>query len=153
MDADFAAAVRRYSDALSGLWPADQADARRQVRLELIDLLLDHGRQSRALSETLVLAANLPDEPEEHVRAGQLFLRAGDPRHAAEEFTAALKRAPKQLDAIAGAAEAAFENGNYAAALSWLDSAANPNARQQEIQTIARMVSSWITSRKSRSRG
>jgi tetratricopeptide (TPR) repeat protein len=140
MGADLPAAVRHYSDALSGLWPVDQADARRHVRLELIDLLLAHGRRSRALSEILVLAANLPDEPAEHVRAGRLFLAAGDPRHAAEEFTAALEQAPKQHDAITGAAEAAFENGNYAAALSWLDSAPNPNARQQEIQTIARMV-------------
>lgn len=140
VDADVAGAVRHYSDALSGLWPADQADARRQVRLELIDLLLNYGLQSRALSEILVLAANLPDKPEEHVRAGRLFLRAGDPRHAAEEFAAALKQAPKLHDAITGAAEAAFENGNYAAALTWLDSAANPNGRQQDIQTIARMV-------------
>ena len=140
MESDLAAAVRHYSDALSGLWPADQADARRHVRLELIDLLLAHGQRSRALSEILVLAATLPDEPEDYVRAGRLFLAAGDPQHAAEEFTAALKQAPKQYEAIAGAAEAAFENGNYAAALSWLDSAASPTARQQEIQTIARMV-------------
>lgn len=140
MDAHLPAAVRHYSDALSSLWPVEQAEARRHVRLELIDLLLAHGQRSRALSEILVLAANLPDEPEEHIRAGRLFLAAADPRHAAEEFTAALKQAPKQHDAITGAAEAAFENGNYAAALAWLDSVPNPNARQHEIQTIARMV-------------
>jgi tetratricopeptide (TPR) repeat protein len=137
---DVAAAVRYYSDALSGLWPAEQADARRLVRIELIDFLLDHGQQSRALSEILVLAANLPDRAEEHVRAGRLFLRAGDARHAAEEFAAALKQAPKLQAAMAGAAAAAFENGNYAAALSWLESTPNLDVRQQEIRTTARMV-------------
>jgi tetratricopeptide (TPR) repeat protein len=137
---DVATAVRYYSDALSGLWPADQADTRRLVRLELIDVLLDRGQRSRALSEILVLAANRPDRPEEHVRAGRLFLRAGDPRHAAEEFTAALKQTPRLQGAMAGAGEAAFENGNYAAALSWLESTPNLDARQQEIRTIARMV-------------
>jgi tetratricopeptide (TPR) repeat protein len=139
-DDDVADAARYYSDALSGLWPAEQADTRRLVRLELIDFLLEHGQRSRALSETLVLAANLPDRAEEHVRAGRLFLRAGDPRHAAEEFAAALKQAPKLQGATAGAAEAAFENGHYAAALSWLESTPALDAHQQEIRTIARMV-------------
>ena len=59
---DVTDALRFYHNALYAPWPADQADARRRVRLELIRFLLTHDQASRALSELLALSTDLPDD-------------------------------------------------------------------------------------------
>jgi tetratricopeptide (TPR) repeat protein len=137
---DLAAAVRHYSSALSTLWPAEQAEARRRVRTELIELLLRHDQRSRALSELLVLAANLPDHPAPQMEAGRMFLRAGDPRRAAEHFTEALRIAPRDPGALAGAGEAAFELGDYSRARRLLAAVSAQDGRMAQLRTIADLV-------------
>jgi Tfp pilus assembly protein PilF len=139
-DGDLSTAVRHYSDTLSAIWPAEQSDARRQVRLELIDLLLAHAQQSRALSELLVLAATLPDDPALHVAAGRRFLLAGDARLAAEHFARALARLPDSPQALAGAGEAALARGDYAAARRFLGALPDRDARLTDLWSVANLV-------------
>ena len=68
------AARRFYESAIAGLWRPEQADVRRATRVELIDFLLARNERGRALSELLVLDANLPDAPALQARVGEMFL-------------------------------------------------------------------------------
>jgi tetratricopeptide (TPR) repeat protein len=137
---DVAAAVRRYAHALSSMWTADQAEARHSVRLELIRYLLSDGRRSRALSELLVLIPTVPDTAPDRIDAGRLLLEAGDPGRAADQFARALELKPNDPAALAGAGEAAFERGDYAAARRLLARVPQPPARIEELRTIADLV-------------
>ena len=107
---DLAGAVRYYQNALSGVWTA-AGSARREVRIELIQYLLAHDQRGRALAELLVLTANLSDDAAAQTEAGQLYLKAGEPRRALDHFQRALERDPRHPEAVTGAGEAAFEGG------------------------------------------
>ena len=69
---DVTEALRFYHNALYAPWPSEQADARRQVRFELIRFLLTHDQASRALSELLALSTDLPDDAPLHLEVAQL---------------------------------------------------------------------------------
>ncbi len=115
-------AVRYYQNALYGVWSGEQETVRRHVRIELIQYLLAHGQHGRALSELLVLSANLPDDVASQTQAGRLYLSAGEPRRALEHFQRALDAEPKNQVAVIGAGQAAFEEGDYANAQRYLRS-------------------------------
>lgn len=117
---DVTDALRFYHNALYAPWAADQADARRRVRFELVRFLLTHQQGSRALSELLALSTDLPDEVPLRLEAGQLFVSAGDNGHALDQFQRALRLAPENGDALAGAGQAAFQLGEYSAARTYL---------------------------------
>ena len=133
-------ARRYYQNALNAVWNADQSDVRRGLRLELIRLLLGHDEKSRALSEVLLLSANLPDTPAAHVEAGHLFLDAGDARHALEQFSEALAFDPQDGPALAGAGESAFALGDYPRARRYLAAAPRGLDRVVELQALADLV-------------
>jgi tetratricopeptide (TPR) repeat protein len=120
---DSTEAVRYYHNALYAPWASERAPARRQLRVELVRFLLGHGQASRALSELLALSADLPEQAPAHVEVGQLFAQAGDPRHALDHFQRALRLAPDDGPALAGAGEAAFRLGDYARARTYLAAA------------------------------
>ena len=117
---DVTEALRFYHNALYAPWPTDSARDRREVRFELVDFLLQHKQQGRALSELLAIAADLPDEPAVHVRVGQLFARAGDSRQALNQYEHALRLAPADKNALAGAGRTAFTLGDYLQARNYL---------------------------------
>jgi tetratricopeptide (TPR) repeat protein len=81
---------------------------------------MTHGESGRALSELLALSADLPDDISHHLKAAQLFSDAGDNRHALEQFQRALRLAPANAEALAGAGLAAFQLGEYAEARQYL---------------------------------
>jgi tetratricopeptide (TPR) repeat protein len=117
---DVTEALRFYHNTLYAPWPSESAERRRQVRFELIDFLLRHDQGSRALSELLAAAADLPDDAAAHVRVGQLFARAGDARQALDQYTRALRLAPGDGTALAGAGISAFVLGDFALARGYL---------------------------------
>ena len=117
---DVTEALRFYHNALYAPWPAEQADARRRVRLELIRFLLTHGQGGRAVSELLALSTDLPDDSALRLEVAQLFARAGDNGHALEQFQRILRTAPQDGEALAGAGQAAFRLGDYPAAVRYL---------------------------------
>ena len=117
---DVTEALRFYHNALYAPWPSDSARERREARFELIDFLLQHKQEGRALSELLAIAADLPDEPAVHVRVGQLFARAGDSRQALNQYEQALRLAPADTNALAGAGTTAFALGDYLQARNYL---------------------------------
>ncbi len=137
---DLQSAVRYYQNALYGYWPDDEEARRREIRSELVRMLLAHHEDSRALSELLLLSANLPDEPQAQIEAGRLFLDVGDPGRALDRFTRALALDPKNGDATAGAGEAAFALGDYTHARDYLADAPADIARVSELRTIVDLV-------------
>ncbi len=136
--------VRYYHDALYGSLPGRRVDQRRrEIRLELIRFLLAHHDQDRALSELLVLDADLPDTAASHIQIGHLFLNAGEARHALNDFDQAIRLDPKNPAALAGAGEAAFQLANYEKARHYLeDSIAQGQKSGQDLHllSVVRMV-------------
>lgn len=137
---DLAGAVRYYQNAVYGSWSGDKADARRQVRIELIRYLLDQQQRGRALSELLVLSGNLPDDVKSQTEAGQLFLEAGDARRGLDHFRQALQIDPKNAAAIAGAGEAAFEVGDYPSAQRYLRAVKSASSHVVDLLAVADFV-------------
>jgi tetratricopeptide (TPR) repeat protein len=118
--ADVTEALRFYHNALDARWPVQEAGARREVHLELIRFLLTQEQAGRALSELLALSADLPDDAPLRLEVAQLFAKAGDNRHALEQFQEVLGLAPENGDALAGAGQAAFQLGEYPLAHTYL---------------------------------
>jgi predicted Zn-dependent protease len=109
---DIRGAARYYHDALYGLMRGPQVDEQRQrIRAELVSLLLDHHDHDQALSELLVMDAELPHTPAAHVKAGQLFLEAGDAHRALSDFEEAIQLDRHNPAALSGAEEAAASLG------------------------------------------
>src|SRR3954468_542623 len=117
---DVAETLRFYRYALYAPWPSESDEARRLVRLEMIEFLLDHNRADTAVSELLALSTDLPDSPAAHTRVAQLFVRAGDAAHALEQFQHTLKAAPDDGAALAGAGHSAFQLGDFPLARTYL---------------------------------
>jgi tetratricopeptide (TPR) repeat protein len=110
---DVTEALRFYHDALYAPWRADQAEARRAERLELIRFLLTHRQSSRAQSELLAAVADLPDDAAHHVELGGLLRQAGDDRNALVQYQRALHLSPDNGDALIGAGQTAFDLNQY----------------------------------------
>jgi len=131
---------RYYQSALAGIWRPEQDEVRRTVRLELVDFLLMHGERARALSELLVMTANLPEARAVHVQVGTRLLRAGDSSRALDHFTRVLREEPEHPDALAGAGAAAFELGDYARARRYLNAAPDSDPRTVDLREVTRLV-------------
>jgi tetratricopeptide (TPR) repeat protein len=110
---DGIAAVSYYHHALYGAWGTDEIRQRQNVRVELVRYLLDRGDRRRAVSELLVLGANLPDDVDAQRETAELFLMAGDASHAPEHYDRVLEERPRDQRALAGAARAAFALQDY----------------------------------------
>ena len=137
---DVMEAVRYYHNALYAPGSSERPQTRRQLRLELVRFLLAHGQASRGLSELLALSADLPDEAPSHVEAGQLFAQAGDERRALDQFQRALRIAPAENDALAGAGMAAASLGDYGLAQKYLGSISGETEALRETRDMVEAV-------------
>lgn len=137
-DAD--ATRRYYQNAVAGLWRPEQGEERRRIRIELIEFLLSHNESARALSELLVLAANLPRDPGLLVHVGRMFLAAADPRRALDHFQNALRLNDRNADALAGAGEAAFALGDHSRVLRYLKAVPGGDARLADLREVSTLV-------------
>jgi predicted Zn-dependent protease len=134
--------VGYYQAALNNLWRQQEAPDRHRIRRELIDFLLASGQRSRALSEILMLAADLPDTAAAHAEAGQLFLDAGDPTHALIQLDDASQLDPADQHVRFLAAKAAFSLADYTRARRYLRGTSDiPEARELQ-STIALVLGS-----------
>ena len=136
---DVTEAQRFYQNALYGVWPPGRENERQRLRVELVQLLLQHEERGRALSEVVALSTNLPEDAPAHIEAGQLFLAAGDPARALDQFTRALQISPGDADGLAGAGEAAFARGDYAGARRYFSGLAL-SERLSQMSDVARLV-------------
>ena len=118
---DIPQALLYYRHALYGVWTGEKVDERRrQIRLDLIHLLLERKEESLALAELLALSADMPDTAEAHLQIAQLFMEAGDIPHALQNFTETTRLDPKNTEALQGAGAASFRMGDYKTAQRFL---------------------------------
>lgn len=118
------ATLHYYRNALYGVWPnGNTAHQRREARKELVLFLLERGENNLALSELLLLSAELPQDSPSYTEVGQLMAVAGDPQQALEHFDEALQLDDDNSSAMAGAGLAAFQLQDYRTAIRYLQAA------------------------------
>jgi tetratricopeptide (TPR) repeat protein len=88
-------AVRYYRNALYAPASAADAELRRGIRLQLIQLLLAHDDKRAALSELLVASEDTAPDAAAITQLGDLFAQAGDVRHAQEQYVRAFRSNPR----------------------------------------------------------
>ena len=137
---DVTEAVRFYHNVLYAPWAADAAAARREVRFELIDLLLQHNQAARAQSELLAAATDLPDDVATRIHVAQLFAHAGDARHALDQYERALRLAPHDDAVLSGAGATAFALGDFARARRYLRQVSGDSDQIARMREVADLV-------------
>lgn len=125
-------AVRYYHNAVYAAWPPGERERRREVRIELIELLLRTHQDAEAQSELIALAANAAEDPAQQTRIGDLFVRANDYEHALAAYRESLRGNRRGTQALAGAGLAAFELARYPIALQYLQAAVASNPTDSE---------------------
>lgn len=137
-------AVHYYQNALYGRWAGTQVDQRKlQLRVELIRFLLGHQQRNIALSELLILEADLPRSAVAHVETARLFLQTGDAQHALKNYDAAIELDEDNVDALTEAGETAFRQRDYPGAERYLRAAVkfNPeNENTRRLLSVTEMV-------------
>jgi tetratricopeptide (TPR) repeat protein len=122
-------ALRFYHGAIYGEWDDDPVVRRRAARLELVDFLLDAGQKDSARAELIAMAADLPADPALQTKVGNLLLQVKGYDDALKLFQRALLEEPRSPDALAGAGECHFHNGEYAQAQRFLTRALQQDPR------------------------
>lgn len=115
-DGKIADAESYYHRAIYGEWPGNALAHRTAVRMELASFLAAKGKQEELLAELLPLQQKAAKDATVQRRIAQLFLAAGSPSRAAEEYRALIKQNPKDADAYVGLGEAELQLGDYHAA-------------------------------------
>jgi tetratricopeptide (TPR) repeat protein len=118
-EGDASAAERYLNGAIFGDWPENPEENRRAASLELIHFYLDRGDSGHAISQLMILADNLPENPQMQSQVAGLFSQAGDERRALKLYRSAEQLDPDSLPAILGAGEAAFRIGDFNAAQAY----------------------------------
>jgi tetratricopeptide (TPR) repeat protein len=143
---DLPEALRYYHHALYGLWTGEKVDEqRRQVRLELIHLLLDHKDRSRALAELMAFSTDAPRTAPVQLELGHLYTEAGDAPSALQHFAQAAQLDTRNVSALLGAGETAFQLGDYKTAEGFLNraTALDKNAtRAAQLLETTRLIQS-----------
>ena len=128
---DVDAAVGYYESALHGQWSEPTVISRLDLRRELIHFQLRQGLVAPALAQTLILAANVPDEAAAHIDVGELLLSAGDPDRALDRFARALRLEPTNIRARAAGVKAAYALGDYPRVLSYARGLSDAETRER----------------------
>lgn len=136
-------AIRYLRNAIYGVWELNPEQHRRDVRLELIRLLLQQNRNNQADAELISLLSAMPRSADAYTQAGDLFLQAGDSSRALEQFRHALRLAARDDDALRGAGTAAFALGTIGMAQGYLSKAETEkpgNATVESMLATIKMV-------------
>lgn len=128
---DVDAAVGYYESALHGRWSEPGTISRLDLRRELIQFQLRQGQTAAALAQTLILAANAPDDAAAHIDVGRLFLAAGDPARALDRFARALRLDPPSVEARIDGVKAAYALGDYPRVLSYARGVSDAGTRER----------------------
>jgi tetratricopeptide (TPR) repeat protein len=117
-----AVALERYQAAIYGVWEGDGAVRRRQVRLELVQYLIQQNRFGDARDELLIAAGNDKSTPTLMEVAG-LLAEAHAPSDALRFYREVAGRKPVEVQSLEGAGQMAFVLSRYAMARTYLDKA------------------------------
>lgn len=115
-------ALRYYHAAIYGVWDTDPIAMRWHVRKEFCEYLLDNNAMNQSEAEIIALADNTgPEDLPGQKAAGNLLLRAKMWSRALQEFQTMLSHETRDEDALAGAANAAFQLGQYSQAEEYFE--------------------------------
>ena len=106
-------AVSYYRTAIYGRWEDDPEETRLEMRLALVNLLDQAGRELQLTSELLELAEIAPDDFEIRSRLAKLLLKSGVYDRASSLFRSLIESDPENREALLGRADAEFQLGNY----------------------------------------
>ncbi len=138
------ATLHYYRNALYGVWQnGNTGQQRREARKELVLFLLERRENNLALSELLLLSAELPQDSAYYAEVGQMMAAAGDPQQALEHFDEAIQLDDDNSTAMAGAGSAAFQLQDYRTAIRYLQAAlAEDEAldESRELLDISRLI-------------
>jgi Tfp pilus assembly protein PilF len=101
-----------YHRAIYGKWDGDGEAKAIQARLEFADWLAKNQSKDALLAELLPLEAASGHDAKMQARLAGLFLKAGAPERAAEEYKKIIAADEENLSAFAGLGEAEMELGN-----------------------------------------
>jgi len=111
-------AISHYHRAIYGEWTADAIRQRLNARLELVGLLARLDKKEELMAELLPLQEAAGEDSRLAPQLGRWFLQAGSPVRAEAIFREILHKQPSDIDAHAGAGDAAFAMANYRTARS-----------------------------------
>jgi Tfp pilus assembly protein PilF len=134
---DTTSAVRYFHHAIYA--PNSDAATARDIRLELVRMLLGEGETTQANSELLAATIDLPDDPALRVELASLFERAGNSDRAAEQYQRVLVKQPDHHVAMEGAIRTAFALGDYREVVRY-GLPATASAETRALSTTARAV-------------
>jgi tetratricopeptide (TPR) repeat protein len=124
-------ALRYYHNAIYGIWENQPDENRRAARLELIEYLLKRNARAQVQSELIAMQAGLPPDPRLHLRIAELFFQIDDYENAFAQFRQVLPLDRGNVQAAAGAGEAAFNLGRYRTAVRYLETAVTANHKDE----------------------
>jgi tetratricopeptide (TPR) repeat protein len=128
-------ALEHYRASIYGNWEGDGTTRRREVRLELINYLIDNHHLTQAQGELIIAAGNAPDDPAIKLQIAALMEKGGDANNASQIYKTILQHASRNLPALEGAARTAFALGNFTQARDYVDKAlANPAEASESAQ-------------------
>ena len=123
-----------YHRAIYGDWPTNAADHRVAVRMELVNFLVSRHKSQELLAELLALQQEAGKDLATEERLAHLFLVAGSPSRAADEYAAVIKQNPKNAAAYVGLGEAELQLGEYRLAHRAFLTASNDNPGDASIR-------------------
>lgn len=112
----FADAVSYFHRAIYGHWNEHEIENRRRARFELIDFLAKHNSKEELLAELLPVQDYAAKDLNTRLKLGRLFLAAGSPARASDEFHEVLRENPANAEAHEGVGEVDFARADYRAA-------------------------------------
>jgi tetratricopeptide (TPR) repeat protein len=141
-----------YHRAIYGEWSSDAVTHRVAVRMELVEFLAARPEHDELLAELLPLQEQAGKDPETEKHLAHLFLVAGSPSRAADQYRAVIKETPKDAAAHVGLGEAELQRGDYgrARAAFLTASAYKPDdpAIRRQLQLASTLAALDTTSRK-----
>lgn len=133
---DIEKSIQYYHNAVYGVWPSDPEARRRDTRMELIRFLLQEKAYSQAQAELISWSSVLPPDPELQLTVANLFSAAHDYDHALSEYQQVLRKQRSNEVALAGAGNAAYQQGRYRTAESYLQAAVRANQNDSNAKQL-----------------
>ncbi len=106
-------AIEHYQSAIDGTWNGDGYLRRREIRLELAQMLTAHNRLPEARNLLLIAAGNAPEDYSLQLQIGNMLLDANDPTDASDVFARAARNKQTRVMALTGQARAAQALSHY----------------------------------------
>lgn len=124
-----------YHRAIYGTWPSNAPKERLSARFELVDYLVQIGANTQAVSELLAVPGQAPNDLTALERAGDLLLKFGSAKQAADVFRDILRQDSRNWRAYESLGLAQISMGDYQAALAPLRDAVKWNPDDDTART------------------